>query len=90
MTLTWQHGKHTVTAGIQAIRYQNNYPTSNNNGILGSLTYSGAFTSNPSLPNAGGYGGADFVLDRVSAAAATLSSVERRSAAVAYRRLRQR
>ena len=74
-TLTWQHGRHTVDAGIQAIRYQNNYPTSNNNGYLGSLTYSGAFTSNPSIGNAGGYGGADFVLDRVSAAAATLSSV---------------
>jgi hypothetical protein len=74
-TLTWQHGNHTVDAGIQAIRYQNNYPTSNNNGYLGTLTYSGAFTSNPSLSNAGGYGGADFLLDRVSAAAATLTSI---------------
>jgi hypothetical protein len=74
-TLTWQHGNHTIDAGIQALRYQNNYPTSNNNGYLGSLTYSGSFTSNPSLSNAGGYGGADFLLDRVSAAAATLSSV---------------
>ena len=60
---------------MEAIRYQNNYPTSNNNGYLGSLNYSGAFTSNPSLPNAGGYGGGDFVLDRVSGAAVTLSSV---------------
>jgi hypothetical protein len=74
-TLTWQHGNHTVDAGIQAIRYQNNYPTSNNNGYLGSLTYSGSFTSNPSLSNAGGYSGADFLLDRVSSAVATLSSV---------------
>jgi Carboxypeptidase regulatory-like domain/TonB-dependent Receptor Plug Domain len=73
--VTWQHGKHTITAGVQALRYQNNYPTANNNGYLGMLDYSGAFTSNPSLGNAGGYGGADFVLDRVSGAAATLSSV---------------
>jgi hypothetical protein len=73
--LTWQRGKHTLDFGVQALRYQNNYPTSNNNGYLGSLYYTGAFTSNPSLSNAGGYGGADFVLDRVSSAAATLSSV---------------
>jgi len=73
--LTWQHGKHTFTFGTQSLRYQNNYPTANNNGYLGILSYSGAFTSNPSLPNAGGYGGADFVSDYVSQAAATLSSV---------------
>src|SRR5271170_6155489 len=73
--LTWQHGKSTFSMGVQALRYQNNYPTSNNNGFLGSLNYSGDFTGNPSLSNAGGYGGADFVLDRVSSAAATLSSV---------------
>jgi hypothetical protein len=73
--LTLQRDKSTFSLGVQALRYQNNYPTSNNNGYLGSMTYSGSFTSNPSLSNAGGYGGADFVLDRVSAATATLSSV---------------
>ena len=73
--LTWQRGKHVLSFRIQALRYQNNYPTSNNNGYLGSMIYTGAFTSNPSLSNAGGYPGADFVLDRVSSAAATLSSV---------------
>jgi len=73
--LTWQRGRHTLNFGVEAIRYENNYPTSNNNGYLGSLTYNGAFTSNPSLPNAGGYGGADFLLDRVSGAAVTLNSV---------------
>jgi Carboxypeptidase regulatory-like domain len=73
--VTWQRGKHTFSFGIQALRYQNNYPTSNNNGFLGSLNYSGAFTSNPSAANAGGYSGADFLLDRVSGAQATLSSV---------------
>jgi Carboxypeptidase regulatory-like domain/TonB dependent receptor len=74
--LTWQHGRHTVDVGLQALRYQNNYPTSNNNGFLGTLTYSGGFTSNPSEANAGGYAGADFLLDRVSSAAATLNSIE--------------
>jgi hypothetical protein len=73
--LTWQHGKSTFSMGVQALRYQNNYPTSNNNGFLGNLNYSGAFTSNPSMSNAGGYSGADFLLDRVSSASATLTSV---------------
>ena len=69
-----QRGKHALSLGVQALRYQNNYPTSNNNGLLGSLTYSGVFTSNPALPNAGGYGAADFLLDHVASASATLSS----------------
>ncbi len=73
--LTWQRGRHTLTMGIQALRYQNNYPTSNNNGYLGSMTYDGSFTRNPTAADAGGYGGADFVLDRVQSAAATLTSV---------------
>jgi hypothetical protein len=60
---------------VQALRYQNNYPTANNNGYLGTLNYTGAFTANPNVGNAGGYYGADFVLDRVQSAAATLSSI---------------
>jgi len=70
--LTWQHGLHTFHFGVQALRYQNNYPTANNNGYLGLLTYGGAFTGN-GVTN--GYGGADFVSDYVTQAAATLSSV---------------
>ena len=73
--VTWQHGLHSIRMGVQALRYQNNYPTANNNGYLGSLTYSGDFSSNPSAANAGGYGGADFLLDRVTQAGATLASV---------------
>jgi hypothetical protein len=73
--LTWTRGKHTISMGVQALRYENNYPTANNYGYLGQLVYSGNFTSNPALSNATGYGGADFLLDRVSSAAATLSSV---------------
>lgn len=72
--LTWQHGLHTIDIGVQGLRYQNNYPTANNNGYLGIMTYSGNYTGNPGV-NATGYGGADFVLDRVSQVAATLSSV---------------
>ncbi len=73
--ITIQRGNHTLTAGVEALRYQNNYPTSNNNGYLGSLNYGGGFTSNQSVAGAPGYAAADFVLDRVSGAVATLTSV---------------
>ena len=73
--VTWQHGLHYISMGIEARRYQNNYPTGNNDGYLGSLNYTGAFTANPLATNAGGYGGADFVLDRVQSAGVTLGSV---------------
>ena len=71
--LTWQRGRHYLSMGIEARRYQNNYPTGNNDGYLGSLSYSGAFTSNGN--GSGGYGPADFVLDRVSSGGVTLGSV---------------
>jgi hypothetical protein len=71
--LTWQHGLHYVSMGVQALRYQQNYPTSNNSGYLGNLNYSGAFTGNGA--GSGGYGAADFVLDRVQSAQATLTSI---------------
>jgi hypothetical protein len=74
-TVTWEKGRHSLSFGVQALRYQNNYPTANNNGYLGTLNYTGAFTANPATANANGYGGADFVLDRVQSAAATLASV---------------
>jgi hypothetical protein len=72
-TVTWQHGQHFISLGIEAHRYQNNYPTGNNDGYLGSLNYSGNFTSNGN--GSGGYGPADFVLDRVSSGGVTLGSV---------------
>jgi hypothetical protein len=71
--VTWQRGRHTTVVGVDAKRYQNNYPTGNNDGYLGALNYSGAFTSNGN--GSGGYGPADFVLDRVSSGGVTLSSV---------------
>jgi hypothetical protein len=70
--LTWQRGLHYLSMGVQALRYQQNYPTSNNSGYLGNLNYTGAFSSNGA--GSGGYGGADFVLDRVQSAQATLTS----------------
>ena len=72
--LTVQRGKSTIRVGVQALRYQTNYPTSNNNGYLGTELYTGAFTANPTA-GTDGYGAADFVLDRVSQAQATLGSV---------------
>jgi len=71
---TWQHGRNLFSFGVQALRYQNNYPTANNSGYLGSLGYNGNFTSSPANANSG-YGGADFLLDRVSSASVTLASV---------------
>ncbi len=75
--VTWQRGRHLLSMGVQAIRYQNNYPTSNNDGFLGSFNYSGRFSGNPntSVTNGQGYGGADFVLDRVSTEQVTLGSI---------------
>jgi hypothetical protein len=72
-SLSWQRDRHYISMGIEARRYQNNYPTGNNDGYLGSLSYSGAFTSNGN--GSGGYGPADFVLDRVSSGGVTLASV---------------
>jgi hypothetical protein len=71
---SWQHGRHYFSFGISALRYQNNYPTANNNGYLGNLVYNGQYTSDASI-GSGGYGGADFLLGRITSAAATLASV---------------
>jgi hypothetical protein len=72
--LSWQHRQHFLSMGVQALRYQNNYPTSNNQGYLGYLSYSGVFTANPTT-GASGYGPADFLLDRVQRVQGTLTSV---------------
>ena len=74
--LTWQHGLHSISMGVEALRYQNNYPTGNNDGYLGSLNLYRRIS--PAIlpwqmPEA--MDGADFVLDRVSQAGATLASV---------------
>jgi hypothetical protein len=71
--LTWQHGKHLVKVGAQFLRYQQNNFYPGNDGALGQFQYNGNFTNNPTVlttnsnlaPSGAGYGGADFVLDRV-------------------------
>ena len=68
--LTWQHGQHMFSMGVQALRYQENYLSTGNSGFLGRFTYTGAFTSNPNVPaNGVGFGPADFLLDDVEEAA---------------------
>jgi hypothetical protein len=73
--LTWQHGQHLLSIGVQAIRYQNSYTTDNNAGFVGQLSYTGDFTSNTTGTNGGGYGGADFVLNRVREAQVTSQGI---------------
>ena len=73
--ITLLRGRNTFRMGVEALRYQNNYPTSNNNGYLGSLTYSGSFTTDPAASDGVGYGPADFLLDRVTNGSATLASI---------------
>jgi Carboxypeptidase regulatory-like domain len=63
--LTWQKGRHLLSIGGQATRYQQNYLNASNFGFLGTFNYTGVFTSNTNAANGGGYGPADFVLDRV-------------------------
>jgi hypothetical protein len=63
--LTWQHGRHYLSIGGQATRYQQNYLNAGNVGFLGQFTYSGNFTENLKNADGPGYGPADFVLDRI-------------------------
>jgi len=60
--LTWQRGRHYLSIGGQASRYQQNYLNAGNVGFLGTFGYSGQFTA---LPGGNGYGPADFVLGRI-------------------------
>jgi hypothetical protein len=73
--LTWQKGQHLLSIGVQAIRYQNSYTTDNNAGFVGQLNYTGDYTSNTTATNGGGYGGADFVLNRVREAEVTSQGI---------------
>ena len=57
-------GKHLITLGVQAVRYQQNYTQSQNAGALGFFHYSGVYTQNPNSANPNPQiGSADFVLD---------------------------
>lgn len=59
-TLSISHGRHFFKTGGQLQRYQQNRYYPGNNGLLGSYTYSGAFT---------GVGFADFLLDQLASKA---------------------
>ena len=59
---TWQRGRHFLSIGGQATRYQQNYLNAGNVGFLGQFSYNGQFTG---LPGGSGYGPADFVLGRI-------------------------
>jgi hypothetical protein len=60
--LTWQRGRHFLSIGAQATRYQQNYLNAGNVGFLGQFSYNGQFTA---LPGGAGYGPADFILGRI-------------------------
>ena len=60
--LTWQHGRHYFSVGVQATRYQQNYLNTGNVGFLGQFSYTGQYTG---LAGGNGYGPADFVLGRI-------------------------
>ena len=61
-SLTWQRGRHLLTMGGQATRYQQNFTNASNVGFLGQFQYTGTYTSGPNGP---GYAPADFVLGRI-------------------------
>ena len=61
--LTWQKGRHLLSLGGQATRYQQNYINASNYGFLGTFNYSGNYTA---LPGGTGYAPADFALDLAS------------------------
>jgi hypothetical protein len=63
--LSWTHGRHAMSIGGQATRYQQNYLNAGNVGFLGTFTYNGSFTSNPSSVVSSGYPEADFVLGQI-------------------------
>ena len=62
-SLTYQIGRHTVKAGGQFLRYQQNTFYPGNDGALGHYDYTGAFTQSYNSAGAianSGYSGADF------------------------------
>lgn len=72
--LTWQHQKHISKFGAQLFRVQNNFYQNNSGGLLGSFSYTGAFTGNPGLGQTVGYDFADFLLDYVSSYSVSLQT----------------
>jgi len=70
--VSWQHGKHILKFGAQALRYQQNYFYPSTYGAMGYFAYNGSYTANSTAavkngPKVTGYGYADFVLDKSDA-----------------------
>ncbi len=63
-TLTYQLDRHTVKAGVQILRYQQNTFYPGNDGALGHFDYSGQFTAQSGT--LGGFSLADFDLNRIT------------------------
>ncbi|SFS10499.1 TonB-dependent Receptor Plug Domain [Granulicella pectinivorans] len=68
---TWQIGRHTLKAGVQFQRQQQNNFYPGNDGSMGGFYYLGAGTANTATPDANGftangYTAADFLLNRAS------------------------
>lgn len=67
--INWQKGHHMVKAGVEFIRYQQNYVFPGNSGALGEFAYSGAYTGGYTAQSGStGTSFADFELDRSSEA----------------------
>ena len=64
-SLVWQRGRHLLTFGAQATRYQQNYLNAGNVGFLGQFQYTGTYTSNGNVTDGPGYAPADFILGRI-------------------------
>jgi len=69
--LTWQRGRHLFKFGVDFTRYQQNSFYPGNDGELGTMTYNGAYSSDPGFAatdtqSAPGYNYADFLLNRVN------------------------
>ncbi|MGI4854267.1 MAG: carboxypeptidase regulatory-like domain-containing protein [Janthinobacterium lividum] len=63
-TLTYQLNRHTIKAGVQILRYQQNTFYPGNDGALGHYDYSGVFTAQNGT--SGGFSLADFNLNRIA------------------------
>ena len=62
---TWLKDKHTFKLGAQFLREESNVFSAGNDGVLGTMAYTGVSTANPTISGAAGYSMADFVLGRV-------------------------
>jgi hypothetical protein len=55
-SLTWTHGRHTIHTGFELFHYIMNDQYAGNSGAAGSFTFTGQYTSNPSVGPLGANG----------------------------------